>query len=127
MRTALTVQLKTVTALGSRVYEFQTSPTGVVKPYAVLKFVSDLKDVQNKYGSIVDIQVFIYEAIGKLSSLDDIEIAVRKALHNIDLYTNESPTRHFNCIFQQTIGDLKDDTNGLIFKRLDFIIVGARA
>jgi len=127
MRAAITTQLKTVTEFSSRVYQAYASPVGVVKPYCALKFFDDLKDVTNKYGSIKEIQVFIYEVIGKLSSLDDIEIKVRKALHNIDLYTDDSPTKMFRCEFTQTICDIKDDTLGLVSKRMDFIIVGARA
>ena len=47
-------------------------------------------------------------------------------MHNVDLYTDDSPARMFRCEFMQTIGDIKDDISGLVFKRLDFIIVGAR-
>ena len=126
MRTAIISQVKTVTELSNRVFQPYAASVGVVKPYAVVKFFDDLKDLNNKYGSIKEIQVFIYEAVGKLSNLDDIEIKVRKALHNVDLYTDDSPARMFRCEFMQTIGDIKDDISGLVFKRLDFIIVGAR-
>jgi len=127
MRAAVITQVKTVSNFSNRVYQAYAAPVGVVKPYAVVKFVDDLKDLTNKYGSIKEIQVFIYEVVGKLSSLDDIEIKVRKALHNVDLYTDDSPARMFRCEFQQTIGDIKDDVLGLVFKRMDFIIIGARA
>jgi len=127
MRAAVITQVKTVSNFSNRVYQAYAAPVGVVKPYAVVKFVDDLKDLTNKYGSIKEIQVFIYEVVGKLSSLDDIEIKVRKALHNVDLYTDDSTARMFRCEFQQTIGDIKDDVLGLVFKRMDFIIIGARA
>lgn len=127
MRAALITQLKTITGFSNRVYQPYASPANVTKPYCVVKIADNLKDLANRHGSIIEVQVFIYEAIGKATSLDSLEIQVRVKLHNVVLSTDDSPARHFIPEFSQTLSDLKDDTLGLIFKRLDFRIAGARA
>ena len=127
MRKAIIDKLKEITEFGNRVYQPLATPENTAKPFCVVKIGTNNRDFTNKCGSIIGVYVDIYEAIGKATSLDSLEMQVRVKLHNVVLSTDDSPARHFIPEFSQTLSDLKDDTLGLIFKRLDFRIAGARA
>ena len=78
MRKAIIVELKKITDFSNRVYQAFTSPTTVVKPYCVAKLTGENPTPGNKKGSMLELQIFIYNTPGSFISLDDLELKVRK-------------------------------------------------
>lgn len=122
MRKAIITELKEITEFGSRVYQAFASPTTVVKPYCVAKLTGENPTIGNKKGSMLELQVFIYNTPGSFISLDDLEIKVRKQLHNVMLSTDESPARFFTIYYDRTLPDWWDDVANLFMKTLYFNI-----
>jgi hypothetical protein len=127
MRKAIITELKEITEFGSRVYQAYAAPSTVTKPYCVAKLSGENPVVNNKAASMLELQVFIYNTPGSFISLDDLELKVRKKLHDQLISTDESPARHFRVYYDRTLADWFDDVSGLIMKTLFFYIPLARA
>ena len=122
MRKAIIVELKKINDFSNRVYQAFVAPTPVVKPYCVAKLTGENPTIGNKKGSMLELQVFIYNTPGSFISLDDLEMKVRKQLHNVMLSTDESPARHFTIYYDRTLADWWDDVANLFMKTLYFNI-----
>lgn len=122
MRKAIIVELKKITDFNDRVYQAFAAPTTVVKPYCTVKLTGENPTPGNKYGSPIDFQIYIYNTPGSFVSLDDLEMKVRKQLHNVMLSTDESPARHFTIYYVRTLADYFDDVANLFQKIIYFNI-----
>ena len=127
MRKAIIVELKKITDYNNRVYQPFTAPTPVIKPYCVAKLTSENPTMGNKKGSMLELQVYIYNTPGSFISLDDLEMKVRKQLHGKTLSTDDSPARFFTIYYDRTLADWFDDVANLFMKTLYFTIPLARA
>jgi len=126
MRKAIVVELKKITDFGGRCFQAFAAPVGVVKPYLTVKLTGENPAVNNKAGSMLEFQVFIYNSPGSFISLDDLELKVRKQLHGILLSTDESPARFFTCYYDKTLPDYWDDVANLFQKTMYFYVPMAR-
>lgn len=122
MRKAIVTELKEITEFGSRVYQAFTAPAGVTKPYCTFKLTGEINVPSNKKGSTLQLQVYIYNTPSSFTSLDDLEMLVRKKLHDATLTTDESPARIFTIYYMQTLADWFDDVENLFMKTLYFNI-----
>ena len=127
MRAAIISQLKTISDFSNRVYQAFIPITTVETPYCTVKLSGEYPAVGNRKGSNIDLQIFIYSEPNSFSDLDALEMDVRRALHNVELYTDDSPARSFTCIYNMTQADFYNDITGLFMKRVDFIIPLSRA
>lgn len=127
MREAIVTELKTISDFSNRVYQAYIPITTVETPYCTVKLSGEYPAVGNRKGSNIDLQIFIYSEPNSFSGLDALEMDVRQALHNVELYTDDSPSRHFTCIYNMTQPDFFNDITGLFMKRVDFIIPLSRA
>ena len=127
MREAIVTQLKTISDFSNRVYQAYIPITTVETPYCTVKLSGEYPATGNRKGSNIDLQIFIYSEPNSFSGLDALEMDVRQALHNVELYTDDSPSRHFTCIYNMTQADFFNDITGLFMKRVDFIIPLSRA
>lgn len=122
MRKAIIVELKKISDFGDRVYQAFTSPATVVKPYCVAKLTGENPVIDNKKASMLELQIFIYNNPGSFISLDDLELKIRKKLHNALLSTDDSPARHFTIWYDRTLADWFDDVANLLVKIMYFNI-----
>lgn len=122
MRKAILTELKDITDFGNRVYQAFAAPIGVAKPYCTFKLTGELPIMGNKYSSILQLQVYIYNTPGSFVSLDDLEVKVRKQLHEATLTTDESPARIFTLYYDRTLQDFWDSEANLFMKTLYFNI-----
>ena len=127
MRKAIVTELKTITDFSDRVYQAFLAPTTVITPYCTVKMGEDMPVVGNIKGAFQHFEVYIYITPSSFITLDSLVLKVRKALHNITLSTDESPTRFFRPEFDRTLNDWKDDINNLLMKTCYFNIPLARA
>ena len=122
MRAAIIKELKKISDFQNRVYQAYTAPTNVAKPYCTVKLSGEYPNATNKKGSNIELQIFIYNSPSSFTNLDILEKKVRSQLHEVILSTDESPARHFTCIYTMTQPDYFDDVSQLFMKRIDFII-----
>jgi hypothetical protein len=128
MRAAIISQLKTISDFSNRVYQAFIPITTIDTPYCTVKLSGEYPAAGNRRGSTIDLQIFIYNKPDSFSTLDALELQVKKALHNVSLTIDDSPaTRTFICIYSMTQADFYNDITGLFMKRVDFIIPLARA
>ena len=127
MRKAIITELKEITEFGNRVYQAFLAPIGVPTPYCTVKMGEDSPVSGNVKGAFQHFEVYIYITPSSFITLDGLVLKVRKALHNVTLSTDESPTRFFRPEFDRTLNDWKDDTNNLLMKTCYFNIPLARA
>jgi len=100
------------------------APEGAATPYVVLKMLGDDPVPNNRFGSMYGFQVFIYDSQNSYLDIDDLVLDIRKALHDVDITTDDGYI--FTPEYIRTIGDMEDDTRGLLFKRIDFEFAGKR-
>ena len=122
MRKAIIIQLMTIIDFNNRVREAFTAPSGYATPYCTVKMTGENPVSYNKKGSPLDFQVYIYVPPASFKILDDLEMKVRKQLHNKMLSTDESPARHFTIYYDRTLADWWDDVANLFMKTLYFNI-----
>lgn len=128
MRAAIISQLKTISDFSNRVYQAFIPITTVSTPYCTVKLSGEYPAVGNRKGSNIDLQIFIYSNPNSFTTLDALEMDVRRALHNVTLTIDDSPaTRKFTCIYNMTQPDFFNEITGLFMKRVDFIIPLSRA
>ena len=127
MREAIVTQLKTISDFSNRVYQAYIPITTVETPYCTVKLSGEYPATGNRKGSTIDLQIFIYNKPDSFCTLDALEMDVRRTLHNVTLYTDDSPARSFTCIYNMTQPDFFNDQTGLFMKRVDFIIPLSRA
>ena len=126
MRKAIITELKTISDFQNRVYQSFLAPTTVLTPYCTVKMGEDMPVMNNKCGAFQHFEVYIYITPSSFITLDSLVLKVRKALHNVTLSTDESPTRFFRPEFDRTLNDWKDDINNLLMKTLYFNYAMAR-
>ena len=127
MRKAIILQLMTITDFSNRVKEAFTAPSGYTTPYCTVKMTGENPVSYNKKASPLDFQVYIYVPPASFKTLDDLEMKVRKKLHNITLTTDDSPARIFTIYYVQTLADWHDEERKLFMKTLYFTIPLSRA
>jgi hypothetical protein len=122
MRTAVITQLKTITSLSNRVYQAFTAPENCATPYCTVKLTEDDPSVNNKKGSFLGMQIFIYCSPSTFSTIDDLTKEVRAKLDGITLTIDDSPARYFTPELVRIQADFFDDIKKLFSKRMDFMI-----
>lgn len=127
MRKAIITELKEITEFGNRVYQPFIAPANTTRPYCVAKLTGEDPAVNNKKGSFLKLEIYIYTDPGSFLSSDDLELKVRRKLHNQLISTDESPARHFTIYYDRTLADWKDDITNLFMKIVSFYIPLARA
>lgn len=127
MRKAIITELKEITEFGNRVYQAYATPSTVTKPYCVAKLTGENPVVNNKVASMLELQVYIYNTPGSFISLDDLELKVRRKLHNQLITTDDSPPRFFTVYYDRTLADWFDSEANLFMKTIYFYIPLARA
>lgn len=126
MRKSIITELKKITEVSNRVFQPFTASTTVTKPYIVAKMSGENPVVDNQKGSMIELQVFIYNSVGSFISLDTLELKVKKLLHKKTLSTDSSPAKYFTLFYDRTLADFYDDTLGLFVKIIYFYIPMAR-
>jgi hypothetical protein len=126
MRIAIADQLKTITGFGNRVFQAFTAPSNTTTPYCTFKIAEDDPSVNNKSGSLTNLQVFIFVNPATFSLIDTLALEVRKKLHNVMLTIDDSPDRYFTAEYIRSQPDVPEEITGLFSKRVDFIIPMAR-
>ena len=122
MRTAIAVQLKTITDFSNRVFQAYTAPANTAKPYCTFKLTMNDPSVNNMKGEFLGLQVFIYNTKSTFTTLDGLAKQVKTALDKVTLTIDDSPARYFRPEYVRIQADFYDDVADVFLKRIDFII-----
>jgi hypothetical protein len=120
MREAIYDALCNITDFDDRVGQAFTMPSGTPTPYCTFKFTSTLRSIDNKLGSILGLEVYIYNAPSSFVSLDGLVKKVIAELDGVALTTDDGNV--FTPEYENTLPDIYDDTEDKFVKRVEFKI-----
>ncbi len=120
MRLAIYNALCNIEDFHDRVGQAFTMPSSTQTPYCTFKFTSTLRTIDNKLGSFLGLEVYIYHSPSNFIPIDGLVRQVIAELDGVALTTEDGNV--FTPEYENTLPDAYDDTEDKFVKIVEFKI-----